>query len=93
MRSVVRKRMISLSMQVGRKDRDIANFLSLQRPAKISGVIDHPKLWQDFSHQFAMAEKSNYRTLGNYDRHRVGHSTHVCRGDVAAAEAQGHIRA
>src|SRR5580692_2357244 len=38
-----------------------------------------------------MAKKSDHRTLGDHDRHSVGHGAHVGCGDVTAAESQRHI--
>src|SRR4029077_12518288 len=71
----------------------IADLFPIERLPKMRRVIDHPKLRNDFSDQFAVAKESNHRTLRNHDPDSIGYGTHVCGGDVTAAESQRHVRA
>src|SRR5689334_725932 len=68
----------------------LADSLALYAAAKLR-VIHHPQLWNNFADQLPMTEKPHYGTFRNYYAYGLGHGAHVGRGNVTAAQPQGHI--
>src|SRR5580698_3310157 len=61
------------------------------RGATQVGMIQHPKLGNDFSNQLSMTEEPYQRTFRDDNSHGFGNCAHVGGGDVTAAKSERHV--